>query len=54
MREGDVVALNEDGERWCDLREKSTGTFLTRLLSGKKTSGQQNKEYVGNIALVNT
>ena len=31
LREGDVVVLNRDVERWCDLRERHRGTVLTRL-----------------------
>ena len=27
-------ALNEDVDRWCDLRERRRGTVLTRLYSG--------------------
>ena len=34
LREGDLDLLNKDVERWCDLRERHRGTFLTRLLSG--------------------
>ena len=37
----------------CGLRERRRGTVLTRLLSGYETRGQQNKEYVCVIALVN-
>ena len=35
-REGDAIAFNTEGERWCDLRESTRGTFLRRLLSGGK------------------